>query len=133
MDVAQEDDRRGWLMLIGVAVVWVLSFFAARVVLESAALGTAARIGVALAPLPFFLLFLRFVIRGIRASDELERRIHLEALAVAFPGAMLLLMTLGLLELAVELDRDDWSYRHVWQFLPILYLGGLVLARRRYQ
>jgi hypothetical protein len=28
---------------------------------------------------------------------------------------------------------DDWSYRHVWAFLPAFYLGGLALARRRYQ
>jgi hypothetical protein len=45
---------------------------------------------------------------------------------------MLLLMALGLLELAVPLSRDDWSYRHVWAMLPILYYGGLALARRRY-
>jgi len=45
---------------------------------------------------------------------------------------VLLLMTLGLMELAVTLNPDDWSYRHVWAMLPMLYLAGLVFARRRY-
>jgi hypothetical protein len=65
--------------------------------------------------------------------DELEQRIHLEALAVAFPLALILLMTLGLLELATKLPPEDFSYRHVWAFLPIFYFGGLALARRRYR
>jgi hypothetical protein len=46
--------------------------------------------------------------------------------------ALLLIMTLGLLELAITLNRDDWSYRHVWAMLPLFYLVGIVLARRRY-
>jgi hypothetical protein len=41
-------------------------------------------------------------------------------------------MTLGLMELAITLNRDDWSYRHVWPMLLLLYLGGLIIARKRY-
>lgn len=65
--------------------------------------------------------------------DELERRIQLEALAFAYPLALLLLMTLGLLEFVVELNPNDWSYRHVWQFTVVFYLFGVVMAKRRYQ
>jgi hypothetical protein len=64
--------------------------------------------------------------------DELERRIQLEALAIAFPIGSLLLMTLGLLQRVVTLSMEDWSYRHVWGFFPILYLFGLTISRRRY-
>jgi hypothetical protein len=65
--------------------------------------------------------------------DELHRRVHLEALAIAFPLTMLLLMVLGLVELVIPLSPDDWSYRHVWQFLPLFYFLGLALTWRRYQ
>ena len=65
--------------------------------------------------------------------DELERRIELEALAFAFPITVVLLMTLGLMELAMPLNRDDWSYRHVWALMPTLYFIGLWRAKRRYQ
>jgi len=44
---------------------------------------------------------------------------------------MILLMTLGLSELATKLPPEDFSYRHVWAFLALFYFGGLVLARRR--
>ena len=31
-------------------------------------------------------------------------------------------MTLGLLQLAIDLPPEDWSYRHVWAYLPLLLL-----------
>jgi hypothetical protein len=65
--------------------------------------------------------------------DEMQRRIHLEALAIAYPLATLLLMTLGLLQRAVELPFEDWSYAHVWIYLPIFYFLGVAFTARRYQ
>ena len=82
----------------------------------------------ALLPLPAFLWFLWTFIAGVRGADELERRIQLEALAVAFPLTLVLIMTLGLLQIAVPLSPDDWSYRHIWPFLYVFYLLGLTLG-----
>jgi hypothetical protein len=65
--------------------------------------------------------------------DELQRRIQLEALAFAYPLTLLLLMTLGLLQLVMDLNPADWSYRHVWQFVIVFYLFGVGLSVRRYQ
>ena len=47
--------------------------------------------------------------------------------------AVVVLMTLGLLDLARPLNPDDWSPRHVWAMMPALYFLGLARARRRYQ
>jgi hypothetical protein len=110
---------------------WFATWFGARVLLESSA-PTWLRVVAALAPTPIAGAALLAIIRGARDLDELEQRIQLEALAFAFVLAVLLLMTLGLMELAVNLNRDDWSYRHVWAMLPMLYFGGLIIARRRY-
>jgi hypothetical protein len=126
-------DRRSWAWFLGITTVWILAYFGARVVLKLPDLETWQRVAVALAPLPPFVLFLVTLIRGVRSLDEMQRRIHLEALAFAFPLTMVLLMTLGLLELAIKLNPADWSYRHVWMFLPVFYFGGLALATRRYQ
>ena len=116
--------------------LWVAAWFAAwigaRIVLENPSVPTWARVTAALAPTPLAGIALLTIIRGARELDELERRIQLEALAFAFVLAVLLIMTLGLMELAVTLNRDDWSYRHVWAMLPPMYFAGLVLARRRY-
>lgn len=91
------------------------------------------RVAVALVPIIPFGLFLWYFTDSLRRGDELERRIQLEALAIAFPLAVLLLMVLALVELAMPLNPNDWSYRHTWQFLPILWLGGLAIAKRRYR
>ena len=106
---------------------------AAARLLEMSALATEARIGAALLPVPFFVWWLWTWMKGVGQMDELERRIELEALAFAFPVAVILLMTLGLLDLARPLNPDDFSLRHVWAMMPALYFLGLARARRRYQ
>lgn len=111
---------------------WFIAWIGARFALENTSLPAWSRIVAALAPVPFAGAALFTLVRAARELDELERRIQLEALAFAFILSMLLLMTLGLMEMAVVLNRDDWSYRHVWAMLPTLYLVGLTLARRRY-
>ena len=113
-------------------ITWGALYFGARAFLESAD-APWLRVAISLAPLPAFIWFLRDFIRGLRGLDELERRIQLEALAVAFPLTMVLIMTLGLVQVAIPLSPDDWSYRHIWPFLFVFYLVGLMLARRRYQ
>lgn len=42
------------------------------------------------------------------------------------------LTTLALMERAVGLAFQDWSYRHDWIYVPHFCLAGLVIARRRY-
>ena len=110
---------------------WFITWLAARVVLEST-VPTWLRVVAALAPTPIAAAALVTIVRSARELDELEKRIQLEALAIAFVLAVLLIMTLGLMELAIPLNRDDWSYRHVWAMLPPMYFAGLVVARRRY-
>lgn len=111
---------------------WFVAFLVARGLLEMTTLDPWIRVATALLPVPVAALALLSIVRGARQLDELERRIQLEALAFAFLLAMLGLMTLGLMELAIALNPADWSYRHVWAMLPMLYFIGLALARRRY-
>jgi hypothetical protein len=115
------------------AITWVLVYLLARWLLDNQQLDEGARIVVALMPIVPFALFLGLMLAGIRQMDELHRKVHLEALAIAYPLAMLLLMLLGLLELVIPLPPEDWSYRHVWQFLPLFYFIGLAFTWRRYQ
>lgn len=118
-----------------VAVLWVLTFVGARLALDRdlALEPRWLRVIVALTPVLPTAVFLVTVARSMRGMDELHRRVQLEALAFAFPAAVLLLMTLGLMQLAIDLPAEDWSYRHIWPFLAIFYFGGVVLAWRRYR
>jgi hypothetical protein len=118
-----------------VAVLWAATFVGARAALDKELdlQPTALRVAAALLPILPTALFLWCIVASVGSLDEMQRRIHLEALAIAFPLAILLLMTLGLLELAIPLPEEDWSYRHVWAFLPMFYFFGLALAWRRYR
>jgi hypothetical protein len=133
METGAAAERRSWWTLIGAGALWVLAYFGSRAALEMLQLQPGERVIVALLPLLPFAWFLWHVVSGIRSMDELERRVHLEALGIAFPLAVLLLMTLGLVQLAVDLNPEDWSYRHVWIYLPIFYFLGLVISWRRYR
>jgi len=119
------------LLLAG--LVWGSLYLLSRGLLELTTLDRTIRVAIALLPTPAFVWFLWTWLKGLAEMDELERRIELEALAFAFPICAVLLMTLGLMELAMPLNKDDWSYRHVWAIMPTLYFLGLWRAKRRYQ
>ena len=121
------------IIVISAAVLWALVYFLARWLLDNRQLQDGLRVVVVLTPIVPFAIFLVLMLAGIRQMDELHRKVHLEALAIAFPLTMLLLMLLGLLELVIPLSPEDWSYRHVWQFLPLFYFLGLAFTWRRYQ
>lgn len=115
-------------------IVWFLSYIGARAAAESAdSFSRAGLIAVVLIPVVPAALFLYFFITELRDVDELQRRIQLEALAFAYPLTLLLLMSLGLLQLVMDLDPDNWSFRHVWQFVFMFYLLGIGVSVRRYQ
>lgn len=77
--------------------------------------------------------FLYAEISVLRRVDEMQRKIQLEALAIAYPVAIGFLMTLGMLQRTMTLPVDDLSYRHVWPFLVLFYLIGLGISARRYR
>ncbi len=132
MSQAKESIWRSRSVLWG--IVWFLSYFGVRAAAESP--GSFSRpglIAIVLVPVVPAALFLYFFITEMRQADELQRRIQLEALAFAYPLTLLLLMTLGLLQLVIDLNPADWSYRHVWQFVIVFYLFGIGMSVRRYQ
>lgn len=120
-------------ILIALGVLWLLLYFGIRLFLEANPdLARGARFALAFVPTPVFAYFLWRFIQSVRGADELERRIQLEALAFAFPLGILLLTTLALIQRAVGLKFEDWSYNHLWPYFVLFYLVGLGLARKRY-
>jgi hypothetical protein len=114
-------------------LLWISVFFLSRGLLELDISSSSARVLIALLPTPFFAWYLWTWMKGVSQMDELQRRIELEALGFAFPSALLVLATLGLLDVAITLDPDDFSLRNTWLMMPLLYYIGLWLAKRRYQ
>lgn len=64
--------------------------------------------------------------------DEVQIKIQLEAVVIAFSLGLMLLMTLGLLDLFITLNKEDWSYRHIVPLFATFYFIGLFMSKRKY-
>lgn len=113
-------------------LLWISVYMIARGLLNLEIASPPLRAAIALLPIPFFVWYLWTWMKGVASMDELQRRIELEALGFAFPAALVILMTVGLLDLAIALNPNDFSLHHIWLMLPALYYVGLWRAKRRY-
>ena len=114
-------------------LLWASIYLLSRGLLELDLEPSSLRVAIALLPTPFFVYYLWTWMKGVSEMDELQRRIELEALGFAFPASLVFLATLGLLDVAITLNPDDFSLRHTWLMMPMLYYVGLWRAQRRYQ
>lgn len=70
------------------------------------------------------------VMRQLRASDELQRRIQLEALSLAFAGTALITFSYGFLE---NVGYPKLSMFYVWPLMAVLWIIGGLLSGRRFR
>lgn len=123
--------RGNWRMVL-VPALFVLAYFGARAGIENTEPGSRAALAFALLPVPAFALLVWGFLRNVRGLDELGRRIHLEALALAFPIALLVAFTAGLLDLAGFHGKGNWDLPRLWPLLVFPYFVGVWLGQRRY-
>jgi hypothetical protein len=114
-------------------LLWISVYVVSRGLLALDVSPQPLRMLIALFPVPFFIWYLVTWTKGVARMDELQRRIELEALGFAFPAVLVVLMTMGLLDVAITLPPNDFSLRNSWLLLPMLYYIGLWRAQRRYQ
>jgi len=134
-ETTPKTERRWMYTGYAATIVWGISLIVARLALDKELQlePTSLRVAAALLPVLPTAVFIWFFVARVRGLDELHRRVHLEALVIAYPLAILLLVTLGFLQMAIDLSPEDWSYRHVWVYLPFFYFLGLVISWRRYR
>src|SRR5436305_9766535 len=118
--------------LLAASLVLAVAYVGATLMQKVLILGPVSGLAVALLPVAGCIYFLLEEVRVMRRLDELQQRIQLEALAIGFPTAGVLLILLGFLQRGGFLpERVD--LRNLWEMLPFCYLFGLVIARKRYQ
>jgi len=64
--------------------------------------------------------------------DEVQVRIQMEAVVIAFSLVLLMIMTLGLLDLVITVKKEDWGYRHLVPYFALFYFIGVVISKRKY-
>ena len=117
--------------------VWALTAiaasFAARWWLHQPGLTPWQRWATALSPLLPGLFYALAVRRWLRGLDELQRRIQHEVLFLAGALLGLVFMALNLLQEAGCVGPVHWGWESVYSLFFIFWLGGGIVANRRYQ
>lgn len=119
-------------VLVGV-VAFAAGYVLAVLAAERAGMAPAVRILFAGLAVAGFIAFIAAEVRVIRNLDELQQRIQLESLAVAFPLALVLVFAVGMLERA---GVSIWGFRELrdaWPLVALPYFVGLTIALRRYR
>jgi len=114
------------------AFIWAGSYIGSLGAMKTLELSPAVGIMLTLVPAIAFALFLYKFYRSVYFMDEVQIKIQMEAVVVAFALALFTIMTLGLIDLAVELQPDDWSYRFLVPLFVAYYFIGLFISKRKY-
>ncbi len=114
------------------AAIWLISYVGSLFVLKTLDIPKEAGIVLTVVTMLAFALFIYKYYRSIFFMDEVQIKIQMEALVTAFSLGLLLLMTLGLLDLFINLSKDDWSYRHLVPLFVAFYFLGLFISRCKY-
>ena len=72
-------------------------------------------------------------IRSISSLDEVQIRIQLEAVSVAFFMSLLLVMILGMVGLVKNLGLDNISYLYIFPLFFFFYFIGFFISKRKYR
>ena len=90
---------------------------------------SAWRYAIALTPMLPGIWIAAGIVRAIQKLDELERRILLEGMAVSFMGTLMLVLSLGLLQLA---GFPPVSGVYIGFFMVVFWLAAKLVIHRKY-
>lgn len=120
---------RPWIL--GWSIVTAIALLLSSSVLSGTEYGPAARLVIAMAPIVMLVGMIALMARQVRHLDEMQRRIHLEALAIAFPAAAIIALAVEYLQKAGF--AEGWTIGDVWPWMLLVYVPAYFLARRRYR
>lgn len=112
--------------------IWVATYLICLLAVKYSSFPSWAGICISLIPTITFALFIFHFIKAMSSLDEVGIRIQLEATIWGFSLGLLLLMTLGSLELTVKLSNATWGYRSLIPYFVLFYFAGLFISKRKY-
>jgi hypothetical protein len=123
--------RRYTRWILPMAAITLASIFAVSWAFENRELGSEARIALAVLPVLLWGGMILLLVAGVRRLDELQQRIQLDALAMAYPTAMMLGMLVEYLQKAGFVQ--EWTVGDIWPWMFLLYVPAYFFARWRYR
>jgi hypothetical protein len=114
------------------AALWCLSYIGSVFAIKLLAIPVEVSVMLTIVSTSAFALFIYKFFRSIYFMDEVQIKIQMEAFVFAFALGLLLLMTLGLIDLYLDLNPQDWNYRFLVPIFILFYFIGLFIAKRKY-
>lgn len=115
------------------AVIWIVSYVGSLFALKSLTIPKEAGVMLTIVTALAFTVFIYKYYRSILFMDEVQIKIQMEAIVFAFSLGLLLIMTLGLLDLFINLNKEDWSYRFIVPMVISFYFIGFFISKRKYR
>jgi hypothetical protein len=116
-------------------LVWALVAAGADIgaawLLARSDLGLLGRVAVAVLPVPFNIAVLLLLVKHVRRLDEFQRRVHFEAILVAFISTGLAVLLYGYLQKALIVGSLNVGL--VWVPMTVFYCIGYFVAARHYR
>jgi len=125
------NSNRTWLSLLVVVALLALAVDYVAAVLRNPALSQTWRIVVALLPIPGDVALIVLVLIGIRRLDDFQKRVHFEAVTVAFLSTGVAVFVYGYLEKAQAVG--PLSAGVVWAFMLVFYAIGYFISAGHYK
>ena len=126
------DLHRRWIVFLLVALLASAIDLLASLLLRNPTMGTGAgRIAIALMPLPGDVALIFLVLRAVRRLDEFQKRVHFEAVTVAFLSTGVAVFVCGYLQQAHIVGFLNSAV--VWAFMLIFYALGYLIATNHYR
>jgi len=124
--------HRTWLTLLIVLAILALAVdYVASVLLRNPALIHSWRVVVALLPVPGDLALIVLVLIGIRRLDDFQKRVHFEAVTIAFLSTGVAVFVYGYLQKAQAVGALNAGL--VWAFMLVFYAIGYFVAAGHYK
>ena len=125
------DFKRGRTVLLTTVLASVVIDVGASWVLGNIELGRAARIAVALSPIPAKIAVIALILQAIRRLDEFQKRVHFEAVTVAFLSTGVAVIVYGYLQRAETVGPLNIGL--IWTFMIFFYAIGYFIAKGHYK
>ena len=120
-------DRSIYIVALLIIIAWV----GASVLLETLKTGLAIRILIGLVPVGLLIFQIILSFRYALGQDEVQKRIILEGLAIAFSIALPVIFLIGfIMKAGIQLP---FSFMDSGYFMEVALLIGYAVAYRRYQ
>lgn len=122
--------KRGYSTRMTLALLIYAVLVVGTGLLTSAYPDAAWRYPVAVLPMVPFVYAIAAYVRFMRDLDEVQRRIKLEAFAIAFGATAAVTFCYGFLQ-HVGLPHVNWWF--VWPVMGVSWIAGHIVAERRYR